>query len=135
MALSTTQAAKEVGVTRQAITRAIHEGRLSATRAGDGSWKIEPVELLRVYPPQSSNGGTKHREVDEGCQAQADGLRRELALQNRLLAEREATIFDLRQRLDSATAELTKLTAVLASHLDKPAQPTGFWRRLLGKPM
>jgi excisionase family DNA binding protein len=45
------QAAKETGLGKSTILRAVKSGRLSATRNDDGSWHIDPSELFRVYAP------------------------------------------------------------------------------------
>lgn len=45
------QAAKETGLGKSTILRAVKSGRLSAARNDDGSWRIDPAELFRVYAP------------------------------------------------------------------------------------
>src|SRR3546814_3413028 len=40
-----------VGVTRQTLMKAIKTGRVSAEKSDNGEWRIEPVELFRVWPP------------------------------------------------------------------------------------
>ena len=50
------QAAREVGVGKATISRAIHSGRLSANRNDTGGWSIDPAELYRVWSP--ANRGT-----------------------------------------------------------------------------
>lgn len=45
--LTAGQAAKQTGVSKPTISRAIAEGRLSAARREDGSWGIDPAELMR----------------------------------------------------------------------------------------
>jgi hypothetical protein len=47
----------------------------------------------------------------------------------RLLAEREQTIEDLRHRLDSEAEERRKLTARLVDHTESPKRAS-FWHRL-----
>jgi hypothetical protein len=44
------QAARATGKAKPTIARAIQTGRISASRADDGSWAIDPAELHRVYP-------------------------------------------------------------------------------------
>ena len=46
---SLAQAAKATGKSKPTIARAIKAGRLSATRADDGSYTIDPAELARVF--------------------------------------------------------------------------------------
>jgi len=42
-------AAKLTGLNRTTVLRAIKSGRLSAARQDDGSYRIDPAELERVY--------------------------------------------------------------------------------------
>ena len=46
---SLAQAAKATGKSKPTIARAIKAGKLSATRADDGSYTIDPAELARVF--------------------------------------------------------------------------------------
>ena len=46
--------AKAAGTSKASIWRAIKSGRISATREADGSFRIDPAELHRVFPPVSS---------------------------------------------------------------------------------
>src|SRR3546814_8324030 len=41
----------DLGVTRQTLMKAIKTGRVSAEKSDNGEWRIEPVELFRVWPP------------------------------------------------------------------------------------
>lgn len=45
------QASKETGVHKSTISRAIQDGRLSATHNERGHYQIQPVELFRVFDP------------------------------------------------------------------------------------
>lgn len=47
-------AAKSVGMSKATIHRAIKAGKISATRLDDGSFRIDPAELHRVFPPVGS---------------------------------------------------------------------------------
>src|SRR4051794_17300104 len=49
--LSLRTAAREVGVSKTTILRAVRSGRVSATRKDDGEYEIGPAELFRVYTP------------------------------------------------------------------------------------
>jgi excisionase family DNA binding protein len=51
MGYSLGEAAKEIGVSKPTVQRAIKSGRLSATRHDDGSYDIDPAELRRAFPP------------------------------------------------------------------------------------
>lgn len=49
------QAAKEAGVSKTSLHRAIKSGRVSASRNDDGTFSIDPAELFRVFPRNSRN--------------------------------------------------------------------------------
>lgn len=53
MKLTLGQAAKEAGVSKPTLSRAIKSGKLSAEKQADGSFSIDPAELFRVYPRSS----------------------------------------------------------------------------------
>lgn len=50
MGIPLKDASEQVGVTRQTIMKAIKSGRISAEKTPNGEWRIEPVELFRVWP-------------------------------------------------------------------------------------
>ena len=47
-------AARHLGYSKSTLTRAVHAGKLSATRREDGSYVIDGAELLRAFPPRPS---------------------------------------------------------------------------------
>ena len=49
--LNLSEAAKESGQSKSAVWRAINSGRLPATRAFAGDYRIDPAELHCVFPP------------------------------------------------------------------------------------
>lgn len=93
------QAAKETGVSKTAISRAVKSGRLSATRNDLGEYQIDPAELFRVYPVTGSVDREAERDTtpkyNSGLQGQIDVLRE---LVRQIESERD----DLRRRLDNA---------------------------------
>ena len=44
------EAAKQAGISKPTLSKAIKEGRLSAEKQPDGSYRIQPAELFMVYP-------------------------------------------------------------------------------------
>ena len=117
-------AAKATGKSKMTILRAIKSGRISAQRKGDNSYEIDPAELHRVFQPVSE------WECDIGNKGQSDipkdtsllQLKLESALEKieALDTERErerrdaqATIDDLRRRLDQEAEERRRLTLML----------------------
>jgi hypothetical protein len=57
-------AAREAGVSKTSILRAIQSGRMSAPRKDDGGYAIDPAELFRVFPPQGTGVGQRDRSED-----------------------------------------------------------------------
>jgi excisionase family DNA binding protein len=142
------EAAKQAGVSKPTMSKAIKTGRLSAEKQPDGSYRIQPAELFRVYPPEARS---KFDERETGNDNRLVGdeiavLRERLAL---LTAEREREreqltdqIEDLRRRLDAEAEarrieaeERRNLTTLLTDQRPKAEAPAlnagrGFWARL-----
>ena len=123
-------AAKATGLSKPTIHRAIRSGRISATRLDDGSYRIDPAELHRVFPPVSSvpvtTGGTENGvrqsetpfvtavpPVTDDSAVQAARLEAELAGVRELLRVREEQIETLtqahRDQVEDLRAERDKL--------------------------
>jgi hypothetical protein len=114
------QAAKAAARSKTTMHRAIASGRLSATRAANGGWSIDPAELARVFP---ADRNLERSATDDGTAA----LRAE---RDRLLVEHEdlrETIRDLRTRLDAEADERRRvqerLTGLL-THRQTGSVPT-----------
>ena len=129
--LSLSAAAKEVNRSKSTLSRAIKEGRLSATRCEDGSYQIDPAELYRVFPapvpqPTTSNATQPESELDGTLRIQLEMAERERDREreerNREREQMQATIDDLRTRLDRAESRIAGL-------LPTPPVRQGRWRR------
>jgi hypothetical protein len=142
---SARQLATILGVQPSTITRDIKKGRLSAARDDKGGYLIDASEIARAYPDRvtvdvagnvCATGRTQRDATGEATHATAPAtdatavLAARLEAAERLLAEREQTIEDLRRRLDSEADERRKLTARLVDH---SAQPAPFWQRLIDR--
>ena len=132
------QAARETGLTKSAISKAIKNGRLSAPKGEQGQYQIDPAELFRVYPvTHQSNGETKQQET----QNETSGLQGQIEVLRELLKQVEGERNDLRRRLDEETEErragaieIRRLTLLLTDQRAKPEPPgTGLWQRLFGR--
>lgn len=140
------QAAKTTGKQKSTILNAIKTGRLSATRDDLNQWQIDPAELFRVYDvkPQDEHDEPqlKHHETPELL---AQMLKKEQEERERERVQQQATIDDLRRRLDEAeearkdaAAETRRLTLMLTH---QPAQkpkaeqiqpPSSLYEKLFG---
>lgn len=156
MSFSISRAAKETGLSKSTISRAVKSGRISAQKQDDGSFLIDPAELFRVYPravaqPQPDARHDALRNPDEQPAATASNdleiLKVKLEMTESMLErERETsaeTIADLRKRLDAATDRVLSLTKVAQPHDDaandalrnppQPAPKRGLWARITGR--
>jgi excisionase family DNA binding protein len=109
------QAAKETGLSKPTISKAIKTGRLSAVKAENGEYQIDPAELFRVYPVASKPKRETLHEETHGLQPTLDTMRE-------LLRQVEGERDDLRRRLDEeaadrrASAEEVRRLTLLISH-------------------
>jgi len=132
MHLSLGQAAKETGLDKSTISRAIKSGRLSATRKENGGYEIDPAELFRVFAPASKkteppaltddttkDGWSENQAIR--LQWEAAALRMQLETATLRIQDKDEEIRDLRHRLDTEGEERRKLTLMLlASHHVEP---------------
>jgi len=147
MSWSISQAAKETGLSKSTISRAIKAGRVSALRQDDGAYLIEPAELFRVYPRgvaqpslDARHGAVRnpHEEAYATPSHDVEILRVKLAMTEALLQQerenskrQQETVEDLRRRLDAASEKVLSLAqpSSEARH-DAPRNPTqrrGWW--------
>jgi hypothetical protein len=104
-------AAKATGKAKSTILRAVKSGAISATKAHDGSYSIEPSELHRVFPPNgaqqaASNDAQPHEEHGATLRFRLEILEAE---RERERDQMLATISDLRTRLDRSEDRITAL--------------------------
>jgi hypothetical protein len=121
MAYTLGDAARATGKSKPTIAKAIKTGRISAARAEDGSYQIDPAELHRVYPMASEGRGNS---LQQDTPAADGGLQGEVELWRTLATERAEVIRDLRVRLDAEAAERRQLIAILTDQRRRP-----WWRR------
>jgi chromosome segregation ATPase len=125
------QAAKAADVSKTTIQRAIKSGRLSASRQEDGSYVIDPAELHRAFPRDGHADGEMKQSVTLNATRE---LRVEVEMLRERIGEKDATIEDLRRRLDQREEERrqvqTRLMALLTDQrpAPQPAVRRGWWR-------
>jgi excisionase family DNA binding protein len=122
------EAAKATGMSKATISKAIKNGRISASKDETGTFKIDPSELHRVYPPTVSSE-QEETPTNTPAKADIDGTIR--ALQARLeaaqerLSDKDTVIADLREDRDRWRQQATALL--------EDQRPKGFLRKLLGR--
>ena len=119
------EAAKATGMSKAAISRAIKNHTISAEKQENGSYKIDPAELHRVYPAiteQQAEQLSRPRSVATSDATELNAENRELrakleaALQR--LSDRDGVIDDLREDRDRWRTQAEKL--LLADQRETP---------------
>lgn len=122
MELSLSQAAKEAGVSKSTLSRAISKGRLSARKDDLGQFHIDPAELFRVFAPE------QRRNADlQQSERGAPALEREVEHLKAMLAMMQDRETDLKAERDSWREQAQRWA------LPAPAEKRGFLARLLGR--
>lgn len=135
--LSLAQAATLTGKSKSTLTRAIKSGRMSAVRRADGTFGLDPAELLRVYPDAvrgASDGASRTADPVASDAAQQAAQQSEIsALRDDLAAARQAAavaqaLADERARaLEAAERNLADLRRMLPAPAG-PVSPRPWWR-------
>jgi hypothetical protein len=107
------EAARATGKSKAAISRAIKNHVLSAEKQADGSYRIEPSELHRIYPPLGADQVTNQLITDAETTGDIRELQAKLEAATQRLRDKDDVIDDLRRRLDAEAEERRKLTALL----------------------
>ena len=147
--LTLSQAAKATSKSKSTLNRAIKSGRLSANRNADGTFSIDPSELVRAFPQNDPEHAPRmHREPAVERHGTEESSR--IAMLEQLLErEREALArerevsADLKEDRDRWRAQATGLLSDLRTAQEKAAsaassqassspQTKGFWKRLFG---
>lgn len=131
--LTAGEASRLVGKSVPTITRAIKSGKLSATPRKPRGWDIDRSELFRVFDAvtDESNGNTTM--LGGNTPVENSMLQAKLEVTEQRFSDAQATIEDLRARLDAESAERRQLTAQITDQREKPAElpRKGFWARLV----
>jgi hypothetical protein len=130
------QAAKLVGRSKTALTRAINSGKLSANRNDDGSYSIDVSELSRVYQllsvtPETvtvdSKGVQRSTPVGDPRDGQLDEYVTRAAVAEAQLESMKVLLEEIKQSRDEWRSQAQQLA------LTGPApERRSMWRRLVG---
>lgn len=127
------EAAKLVGKSVPTITRAIKSGKLVAKPRKPRGWIIEPSELFRAFNPVTNETKGNSGVLDDEIALRDGALQAKIEVMEQRFNDAQATIEDLRNRLDAESAERRQLTAQITDQRQKlEPQRRGFWARLMG---
>ena len=126
-------AAKATGKSKTTLHRAIKSGRISASKAEDGSYSIDPAELHRVFPAVTAGTplGPLPKNDEERISNTLAALRIQLEMQekerDRERALLQETIADLREDRDKWRQQATSLLTDLRSEPPDPIRRRRWW--------
>jgi len=119
------QAAKETGVSKPTISKAISKGRLSGTKNEKGEYEIDPSELFRVFPLASkshvSNLQSETPIYTNYLQRELDVLQEERTRERQQL---ETTISDLRAERERLLSVIEEQAGSVKQLTYQPKQET-----------
>jgi helix-turn-helix, Psq domain len=118
MQLSLRQAAREVGVSKSTLSRAVAAGKISATRHDDGRITVEPSELFRVFEP--------HRErvpagIDPHCSSGA-AMGHDAPAPIPVVLELQARVRHLEEQLAEARQDRDEWRSAAKAAITRPLQ-------------
>ncbi|WP_312785436.1 helix-turn-helix domain-containing protein [Brevundimonas sp.] len=116
MMFSMGEAARQAGVSKATIHRAIKAGKLSAAKKDDGSYVIDPAELFRAYPSVKQAGTVAARRSVTPHETAPETP--DMTRENAMLRER---ISELKEERDAWRNQAERLL------LAAPAERRGFW--------
>lgn len=127
-------AAKATGKSKSTISRAIKDGKISASKDAHGRFQIDAAELDRVYPVSNGGNGsegdeTHIRATDNRTAATVElaELRAKVELQGERIAE-------LKDDRDAWKTQAERLALTHAKDQEQAApRSRGVWARLFGR--
>ena len=139
--LTLAEAAKETGLTKPAILKAIQKGRVSATKDDKGQWLIDPAELFRVYSPTVKKEMGETQTGSFELLLKLKELEVKLAVTEKRLLDKESEIENFRVQVDDLRSERERwriqaeqITRLLTDQREKEqARKPRFWDWLSGK--
>jgi excisionase family DNA binding protein len=141
--LTLADAAKHAGTSKSSLFRWIKSGRISATKADDGTYRIDPAELQRYLDSVSAEAhrerGVEQSEPASGVSADAATLRERNAALEAEIAGLKALLEAERRRADELKEngehwreQAQRLALAPPQPASVPAAPRGFWKKLFG---
>ena len=131
--LTLAEAAKETGLTKPAIFKAIKNGRVSATKDDKGQWMIDPAELFRVYPPAAKKETVETQTGNFELMLKLRELEAKLEVNEKRLLDRNREVDDLREQRDHWRTQAESVTRLLTDSRQKEKQKPSFWDWFMGK--
>jgi hypothetical protein len=132
--LTLAEAAKETGLTKPAIFKAIKSGKISASKDERGQWMIDPAELFRVYDPASKKETVEPQTAHLSLLLKLQELESKLEVTDQRLLDKDREIDDLRTQRDHWRTQAEHITRLLTDgRAHEKQKKSGIWAWLRGK--
>jgi DNA-binding transcriptional MerR regulator len=132
MKLTLGQAAKAAEVNKATLSRYIKQGKISAEKQQDGSYRIEPSELDRLKDMRVADNRQGNPHVQQSVTFPAThALQVEISLLRERLQEKDRVIDDLREERDAWRQQLQSQTLLLTD--DRQKKAPSLWGWLTGR--
>jgi excisionase family DNA binding protein len=132
--LTLAEAAKETGLTKPAIFKAIKNGKISASKDERGQWMIDPAELFRVYDPVSKKETEEPQTANFSLLLKLKELESKLEVTDKRLLDKDREIDDLRTQRDHWRTQAEQITRLLTDGREQDKKKkSGVWAWLSGR--
>jgi predicted RNase H-like nuclease (RuvC/YqgF family) len=137
------QASEMCGWSKAALSKAIKSGQMSVYEKEKSGFKLDPSEVLRVFPKKTETQDIEQLETHEkhngnsALSGEVEALHQQIATanieRNREREQLTDRIESLQRMLDDEKSERHQLTAFLTDQREKAAEPQrkGFLARLI----
>jgi chromosome segregation ATPase len=120
MAYTLGEAARATGKSKAAISQAIANNKISATKDANGRYQIDPAELHRLYPMQKTIPNEREHLLTHTQTAEIERLKATVEGLERLCQQIEG-------ERDSLREQNTRLTALLTNQREQTAPAKRRW--------
>jgi hypothetical protein len=132
--LTLAEAAKETGLTKPAIFKAIKNGKISASKDERGQWMVDPAELFRVYDPVSKKETAEPQTANLSLLLKLKELESKLEVTDKRLLDKDREIDDLRTQRDHWRTQAEQITRLLTDGREQDKKKkSGVWAWLSGR--
>lgn len=139
MGLTIGEASTQTGKSKSTLSRAIKQGKISASKNDDGSFSIEPAELFRVYKrvydataetaKNATDGTPRNPTETPEKDIEIATLRAELHAAREKIDDLKQQADEIREDRDQWRQQANRLLAAPP----KTEHKKGFWERIRGK--
>lgn len=131
------QASIETGKSKPTISRDIKKGKLSAEKLANGSYKIQAIELFRVYDKKESETVLKSNNVTNDnpyeTSNEIEMLRQELNFKNQTISSLEKQLEKTENNCDNWRNQAERISLLLTDQTEQSPKILSWFDKLTGR--